>query len=200
MSFSAPAASPPIAPAPRTALGAGLLSLTLAGKMLAWQWGENGRNIDARAFFVGWSLVAVAVLGLSAFFSWRGEQSGGLAGYRRALAGMLPSLVAGAAISACLTMTSGLPLFPALFWIVFYGLALISTRGVASSGLVVLGWVFLLSGLGGFIYLLDETIMPEFDLPTPTNLYPAAMMGLTFGVYHVIYALVVMLVPRRSPL
>ena len=30
--------------------------------------------------------------------------------------------------------------------------------------------------------------MPEFDLPTPTRFYPAALMGVTFGLYHLVFA------------
>jgi hypothetical protein len=101
---------------------------------------------------------------------------------------MLPALFAGAAISGCLTLTSSLPLFPVLFWLVFYGLALLSTHQFAPAAILALGWAFLLSGIGAFIYFMNETIMPEFDLPTPTNLYPAAMMGVTFGLFHLIYA------------
>ena len=176
----------------RVALAGGLLSLALSGAMLAGQLGAPGQNVDARVFFQSWSLVFIATLAMTAFFLWRSARSRSeplvSAGLRLAISAMMPGLFAGAAIGACLTITSGLPLFPAVFCVVFYGLALLSMRQFAPPAMIVLGWAFLLTGIGMFIYLLNETMMPEFDLPAPTNLYPAALMGATFGVYHLIYA------------
>jgi hypothetical protein len=176
----------------RTALVGGVLSLAVSGTMLAEQTAETGRNVDARTFFHWWSLVFIATLAAGAFFLRREAQRRGeplvSAGLKLALASMAPGLFAGGAIGGCLTLTSGLPLFPALFWLVFYGLALLALRPFAPRAMIVLGWAFLITGVGAFIYLMNETMMPDFDLPTPTNLYPAAIMGAAFGGYHVVYA------------
>jgi hypothetical protein len=184
----------------QVALTGGLLSLVVAGAMLAWQMGPNDRNVDARLFFELWALVCLATLTAAGFFLSRAARSRGeplvSAGLKLALSALTPSLFAGAAIGACLTITSGLPIFPAALWVVFYGLGLLAWRDIAPAGMVVLGWAFLLTGIGIFLYLTDETMMPEFDLPTPANFYPAAIMGATFGCYHLIYA--AWMWPRRQ--
>jgi hypothetical protein len=176
----------------RTALAGGLLSLALAAGTLDGQVGIPGRNVNAGVFFESWFLVCMATLAAGAYFLRREAQKRGeaffSAGLKLAVASLMPSLLAGAALGACLTITSGLPLFPAVFWLVFYGLGLLSMRAFAPPAMTLLGWAFLLTGVGAFIYFMNETIMPEFDLPTPTNLYPSAIMGATFGCYHLIYA------------
>ena len=43
---------------------------------------------------------------------------------------------------------------------------------------------------------MNLTLLPGVDLPAPTRFYPAAMMGGTFGLYHLIYAACAW--PRRS--
>jgi len=65
-------------------------------------------------------------------------------------------------------------------WIAFYGLALLSTGLFAPRSLVCLGWAFLLSALA-----LPALRNVVGDLPA--NL-PNIAMGITFGVYHLIYA------------
>jgi hypothetical protein len=67
-----------------------------------------------------------------------------------------------------------------VIWVVFYGLALLSTALFAPRSLAILGWAFLLTGLTipTLINLVDEL---AGDVPT-------VVMGLTFGLYHLIYA------------
>ena len=65
-------------------------------------------------------------------------------------------------------------------WIAFYGLALLSTGLFAPRSLVCLGWAFLLTALA-----LPAMRNAVGDLPA--NL-PNIAMGITFGLYHLIYA------------
>ena len=134
-------------------------------------------------------------------FIWRGARGRGeplvSPAMKLALAAILPGLLAGAIVGWTLTLSSGLPLLPALFWVIFYGLGLLATLPFAPRSLVVLGWAFLLTGLAALMYLLYQGLLPSFDLPTPTAAYAPALMGATFGGYHVIYALCVW--PRREP-
>ena len=65
-------------------------------------------------------------------------------------------------------------------WIAFYGLALLSTGLFAPRSLVCLGWAFLLTALA-----LPALRNAVGDLPA--NL-PNLAMGITFGLYHLIYA------------
>jgi hypothetical protein len=65
-------------------------------------------------------------------------------------------------------------------WIAFYGLALLSTALFAPRSLVCLGWAFLLTALA--LPALKNVVG---DLSA--NLANVAM-GITFGLYHLIYA------------
>jgi hypothetical protein len=68
----------------------------------------------------------------------------------------------------------------AVLWIAFYGLALLSTGLFAPRSLALLGWAFLLSGLA--IPALTNVLE---DLPADL---PNLAMGITFGLYHLVYA------------
>ncbi len=65
-------------------------------------------------------------------------------------------------------------------WIVFYGLILLSTAFFAPRPVALLGWAFLLTGLS--VPVLANRIEEWIDG------VPTALMGLSFGVYHLIYA------------
>ena len=187
-----------------TALVGGLLSLALAALMLLWQAGGPGRNVDARGYFVLWSLVFGLSLAANMVFIVRGTRERGespvSSGMKLAIRSILPGFFAGVAISGCLTLTTNQPLLPTVMWLVFYGLGLLSTMTFAPRSIVILGWAFLFTGVGVFIYLMYQTILPDVDLPTPTRFYPAALMGATFGLYHLIYAASVWARDRRRNL
>ncbi len=183
-----------------TALAGGLMSVLVAAVMLAWQAGGVGRNVGAMLFFQVWTLVFLVTLAANTLFIWRGAHTRGepvvSTAMKLALRSILPSLFAGAAIGACLTITTSLPLLPPLFWVIFYGSGLLSTMNFAPRSIVVLGWSFLFTGIAVLIYLMNESVMPDFDLPSPTRFFPAALMGVTFGLYHLVYAACTW--PRRN--
>lgn len=66
-------------------------------------------------------------------------------------------------------------------WIAFYGLALLATSVFAPRSLSLLGWAFLLSALG--VLLLADRIDDW------TGNVSATAMGVTFGLYHLAYAI-----------
>ena len=142
--------------AARTALAGGALSVFTSGAMLLWQSGLEGRNVDSALFFVCWS--AVCALTLATAPSLLCGDAGGPSKpatspeVKMAIRSITPSLLAGASIGACLTLTTGLPLLPAVFWLVFYGLALLSLVHFVPQSVVALGWAFLFSGIGAFFY------------------------------------------------
>ncbi len=183
-----------------TALVGGLLSMITAAAMLLWQFRDEERNVDAMRFFLSWTGVFLVTLTANTLFILRGAQGRGepmlSASMKLALRSIAPGIFAGGAISAVLTMTTNVPLLPTLMWLVFYGLGLLSTMTFAPRSIVLLGWAFLLTGVGAFIYFMNQTLLPEIDLPTPTRFYPAAIMGATFGVYHLVYAACTW--PRRA--
>ena len=175
-----------------TALVGGVLSIGLAAAMLVWQNGDGSRNVDARVFYQAWLLVLVLTLAANALFIWRGAHERGeplvSAGFRLAVRSVAPAFFAGIATSGVLTVTTSLALFPALMWVMFYGLGLLATMSFAPRSIVVLGWAFLFTGVAMFISFVFVGVEPDFELPTPTRFYPAAIMGATFGLYHLVYA------------
>ena len=182
-----------------TALVGGLLSLGLAAAMLAWQARDDERNVDARFFFQAWCCVLLVTLAANMLFIRRGAAGRGepliSTGFKLAVRSVTPACFAGLAMSGVLTLTSGTALLPTLMWLVCYGLGLLATMNFAPRSIIVLGWAFLFTGLGAFIYFMNQTLLPDLDLPTPTRFYPAAIMGVTFGGYHLVYALCTW--PRR---
>ena len=178
-----------------TALVGGLLSLALAGGMLRWQAGGAERNVDAVPYFLLWSLVFVLTLAANTGFILRGTRGRGQSpvssGMRLAIRSIVPSFFAGATTSACLTLTTDQPILPTLMWLLFYGLGLLSTMSFAPRSIIVLGWSFLFTGVGLFIYLMNQAILPGIELPTPLRFFPATIMGATFGLYHLVYAAIV---------
>ncbi len=176
--------------APRTALAGGFFSLGLSALMLGWQARGAERNLDAPLFFFAWCIVFVTTAAAGAFFLWTGARQRNepmISPVRQvALRSMFPPMFAGGVISACLSLTSDQAFVPVIFWLVFYGLALLSP--MAPGPTAVLGWAFLVTGLAAFIYFMNVTLLPFTDLPTPTRFYPAAIMGATFGLYHLVFA------------
>ncbi len=97
---------------------------------------------------------------------------------------ILPALLAAAAVSFAANATQMQPLATAGFWMMFYGLALLSTANYAPRALVVLGWAFLLSGL-----TLLSLLCARLDLLLRLDFTLAGfwIMGSTFGLYHLAY-------------
>ncbi len=183
-----------------TALVGGVLSIGLAAAMLLWQSGDGSRNVDARVFYQAWLFVLAVTLAANTLFIWRGAHGRGeplvSAGFRLAVRSVVPAFFTGVATSGVLTITTNLALFPTLMWVMFYGVGLLATMSFAPRSIVVLGWAFLFTGVAAFISFVFVGIEPDFDLPTPTRFYPAAIMGATFGLYHLVYAACTW--PRRA--
>lgn len=189
-----------------TALFGGLLSVgTAAGQLLLTQReaaheGFAAGRADAPGFVLAWAVVFALTVTANTVFIWRGARGRGeplvSPAMKLALAAVAPALLAGGTVGWMLALSSGLPLLPALFWIIFYGLGLLATLPFAPRSLVVLGWAFLLTGLTALMFLLYQGLLPSFNLPTPTVAYAPALMGVTFGGYHLIYAVCVW--PRRG--
>ncbi len=74
-------------------------------------------------------------------------------------------------------------------WIIFYGVALLSTQTFAPRSITLLGWLFFVTGLAGLATLV-------FYPRNPIN--ANLLMILTFGLFHLIYALVVWKTSKKS--
>jgi hypothetical protein len=180
-----------------SALVAGLLSTLAAGAVYF----NNevrlvlGRTVRPREFAVVWICVLVVVALANVFFVWREAKATGRplfsSGMRLALRAIAPNLLIPAAFTLWFFETGYLgarELELVSVWVAFYGLALLSTALFAPRSLAVLGWAFLLSSVS--IPVLMNAID---DL---TDDVPNTVMGVTFGLYHLIYAVATW--PRRG--
>lgn len=161
------------------ALVGGLLSVCASGAMLVLP-----GIADSRVFFALWTAVLLVTSAANAAFIWRGAHRRGepliSPGMKVALRSVLPALFAGAAISAILAAVRAPALLSVLFWLLFYGLALLSTMNFAPQSIVALGWAFLLTSLAAF----GSLIAPSVEI----RHLPELIMGATFGLYHLVYA------------
>jgi hypothetical protein len=93
---------------------------------------------------------------------------------RKVLAGLLPSLLAGGALTLMDLRLGSLHAIPAT-WLLLYGCALVSVSALTSRTLGVLGGLFMLFGCAAFV-------VPDQ--------YGVIALGLGFGGLHVLYGLV----------
>jgi hypothetical protein len=146
-----------------------------------------GRPVGPREFALIWIDVLILVLAANAFFIWREARYEGRPfispGMKLAIRAVAPTLL----IPAIFTIwffkrgyLGGQELELVVVWVIFYGLALLSTALFAPRSLTLLGWAFLLTGIAipVLINLLDEL---AGDVPT-------VVMGVAFGFYHLVYA------------
>jgi len=146
-----------------------------------------GRPVGPREFALIWIDVLILVLAANTFFVWRQARSSGRPfispGMKLALRAIAPTLLVPMAFTIWFFKRGylgGQELELVVVWVVFYGLALLSTALFAPRSLTLLGWAFLLTGIAipVLINLLDEL---AGDVPT-------VVMGLAFGLYHLVYA------------
>lgn len=169
------------------ALVAGFLSIFAAAAIyLNGQTGIN-RLAQGRAFAAIWLIVLILAVAANAFFIWREAKKDGRAfissGMKLSLRAITPNLLIPAVVTLWFLVSGykgATEQELVVVWIAFYGLALLSTALFAPRSLVCLGWAFLLTALA--LPALKNVVG---DLPA--NLANVAM-GITFGLYHLIYA------------
>jgi hypothetical protein len=172
-----------------SAVVAGLLSLLAAG---AIYWNNeydilSGSIIGGRDFVLIWIAVLILALIANTFFIWREARRNGRpfvsSGMKLALKAVGPCLLIPTAFTIWFFSTGylgGAELDLVVVWVLFYGLALLSTGLFAPRSLLILGWAFLLTGLS-----VPAVLNANEDFSV--NL-PVAIMAVTFGLYHLIYA------------
>jgi hypothetical protein len=169
-----------------TALVGGLLSI-LSALFIARPDFLLDRPLRAREFALIWIVVLAITVAVNAFFVSREARNSGRPfvspGMKLALRSIVPTLLV-PIISTIwflkLGYLSGSELEVVAIWIVFYGLALLSTALFAPRSLTLLGWAFLLTGL-------SVPVTADFVDGLSNNI-PNFFMGITFGFYHLIYA------------
>jgi hypothetical protein len=171
------------------ALVAGLLSIFAASAIYLNDQTRLSINrpVQGRAFAAIWLAVLAIAVATNAFFIWREAKKDGRpfisSGMKLSLRAIAPNLLIPAAITVWFLVSGykgATEQELVLAWIAFYGLALLSTGLFAPRSLVCLGWAFLLTAL-----VLPALKNAVGDLPA--NL-PNIAMGITFGLYHLIYA------------
>ena len=181
-----------------TAFIGGLASLAVSGWLLSKS-GFFGSTLDqegaltSQDFIKPWLLALLLTAAANTFFIWRQERrerrpflSPGL---RLALRSLVPSFFVAAAITFVAwrnpTDLDG-PTVLALSWISFYGLGLLATLSFAPRSLVLLGGSFVFTAVL-WLLLLSSPALP--DIAAMRGYVGASFaMGLTFGVFHLIYA------------
>ena len=174
-----------------TALCAALLSFGAAIYLRAG-------DVHPRDFATTWLIVLVLALAANTLFVWREATRDGRALFsapmRMALRAILPCLVLPAAVTLWFLNTGYLGAQELLLvgtWIAFYGLALLATSIFAPRSLAILGWCFLLTALAvPLIAASENEFVSSAELPN-------VLMALTFGGYHLVYALCAW--PRKRP-
>jgi len=169
------------------ALVAGFLSIFAAVAIYLNDETSINRPVQGRAFAAIWLIVLILAVAANAFFIWREAKKGGRpfisSGMKLSLRAIAPNLLIPAALTLWFLVEGykgATELELVIAWIVFYGLALLSTGLFAPRSLVCLGWAFLLTALA--LPALKNALGE-----LPANL-PNIAMGVTFGLYHLIYA------------
>ena len=173
-----------------SALVAGILSVLAAGAVYF----NNeikpvlGRTVGPREFGVLWLVVLAVATVANAYFLLREAERDGRpffsAGMRLALQAIAPNLLIPAAVTVWYFRNGYLgaqELQLVTVWAAFYGLSLLSTALFAPRSLSLLGWAFLLTALATPV--LGDAI------DNLTNDVPDTIMGVSFGLYHLIYAI-----------
>jgi hypothetical protein len=171
-----------------TALIAGLLSILAAAAIFLSEANVTvGRPIRSRQFAITWIIVLILSLAANTFFVWREAQKTGRpfisSEMKLALRAIAPCLLIPVAFTGWFFTTGylgGEELELVVVWVAFYGLALLSTALFAPHSLAVLGWAFLFTGLS-----VPALVNWIEGLPGDV---PNLAMGITFGLYHLIYA------------
>jgi hypothetical protein len=146
-----------------------------------------GHALNSREFVFLWIGVLILTLIANAFFVWREARSNGRpfisAGMKLAIGAIAPNLIVPALFTSWflkIGFLGAVELELIVVWVVFYGLALLSTALFAPRSLVILGWAVLLTGVS--VPVAANAVERLSDNA------PNFVMGLTFGLYHLIYA------------
>lgn len=181
-----------------TALVGGLSALALTIWTL-WRSGYLGAEGDrelavtAREFILPWLVPLVLTCAANTLFIWREAQRDQRAfvsaGLRLALRSILPNFFVAAAITFVIWRNPADlegPTVLGLSWIAFYGLALLSTMNFAPRSLIILGASFVFIDVIWLLLLSS----PTMELDNLRGARGATLaMGLTFGLFHLIYAI-----------
>jgi len=171
-----------------TALAGGLLaSCSSLAFQAAYPPDRPGADFTT-AFLLTWATVLLLTILANTFFLWRGSKLRGepflSSGMRLALGAMLPGMLCGLFFSVVFFHGANGTWLPPI-WMMCYAVALLATKHFAPRSIVILGWAFLVAGMVAFCALCcPDLSFGVNDGASRSN----ASMGLTFGLFHLIYA------------
>lgn len=175
----------------RTALVAGTLSL-LASTFLLWRLASTGSRVIDMGLFVGtWLAILVVTLLVGGSLLCRGTRGGASAFPSPALRlvgeTVTPFVVTAIALGLLLSWR-GDAYSLSITWVTLYGLALLSLSHFTPRSIATLGWSFLIVGVSLmlFVYLRIRLLIGY----ERSDAQSALLMGATFGILHVLYAVV----------
>ena len=180
-----------------SALVAGLLAAGAAG-FVYYNNAVNsvlGRLVGPREMAGIWIVVLVlSAIANAAFLAGEARRGGRpfvSSGMKLALRAIVPTLLVPAAFTVwffAMGFQGGTEVQLVVIWVAFYGLALLSTAIFAPRSLALLGWAFLLTSVA--VPVLQDWLEDRVDD------VPSFVMGVTFGLFHLIYAACIW--PRRN--
>ena len=176
-----------------TALIAGLLAIGAAYwgyrvELKNFEFPTEEYRLSDDAFPLIWLCVLALVGATNGWFLFQDARRRGEKfisnGMKMALISLIPSHLTAAVLSVF--FQEG-PSVLALIWMVFHGIGLLATSHFSPRSMTLLGWGFLLAGLGTIV---AHAVAPS-SVPSPH-----ALMAITFGGFHLIYAACTW--PRRT--
>lgn len=184
--------------APAALVGGGLaLGLSLWQLRAGLALREAASPLD---FVMPWLVLLLLVSAFNTLLLWREARLRGRpfvsAGMRAALCALCPPLLVGGVLGLGLMLRFHNLTLGALVWVLCHGLALLATASFSPRSLLRLGWGFVAAGLALFLgWAGDDRVrlLPSDEAPA------AVVLGLTFGLLHVAYAVAVFLRRPTDP-
>ncbi len=175
------------------ALLTGILSICVAAYL--WIQSQSGFEITNLKFYLLWlSVAGVCTAMFFIFLRPRFSNSSGLSHRAQATLKLIaPALLSGTLIPLWLGLSGHRQAYIATHWMIFYGLALLSTASFAPRSILALGWGFLASGLLAMAVVIFGHDLRVFDTRTA-----ALFMFWTFGLLHLLYGIGVLVSNRKK--
>lgn len=128
-------------------------------------------------FLCIWMAVAMVAVVADVIFTKRKARNIGKQFFdrpmRRVLVAFIPGIVCGVALTEYFYEINSVRMLP-MYWMLFYGLALISASTISLRELFVMGAGFIIAGIVTMFALAD---------------HPMLMMGISFGGFHLVYGI-----------
>ena len=169
-----------------TAIIGGLLALIASVSFYL-----RNEQFDTTMTVTIWLGIALVVNVIHHGLIWKTAQKKGepylSSGLRMAQKALLPPMFVGGLLSLVLAYGQQADLVATtLVWITFYGLALMATSGFSPRSLRVLGLAFTL--VGSLLLAAHWAGAVQADASITPQRAAAVLMGMTFGLFHLVYA------------